>query len=127
MEYTHRVAYLIEFGEIPAGAVIMHTCDNPRCVNPIHLRAGTQKDNMQDAKKKGRLVPPPINLHLRGENSPCSKISEAQAVEIRGSSETQSVLAARFGISQTQVCRIRTGIRWKTIPSPTVLWQAFAS
>lgn len=32
----------------------MHTCDTPMCVNPDHLRIGTQKENMDDRDKKGR-------------------------------------------------------------------------
>ena len=39
---------------IPAGMVVMHTCDTPMCVNPDHLRIGTQKENMKDRDVKGR-------------------------------------------------------------------------
>src|ERR1051325_4313154 len=34
--------------------VVMHTCDNPPCVNPNHLQLATQKDNLNDARRKGR-------------------------------------------------------------------------
>lgn len=39
--------------------VVMHSCDNPCCVNPAHLSIGTQLDNMGDAKRKGRVHVPP--------------------------------------------------------------------
>jgi hypothetical protein len=41
---------------VPKGMDACHTCDTPLCVNPAHLFVGTRKDNMQDAKAKGRLV-----------------------------------------------------------------------
>jgi hypothetical protein len=42
--------------EVPEGHDACHTCDIPLCVNPAHLFVGTRRDNMQDAKAKGRLV-----------------------------------------------------------------------
>lgn len=50
---AHRVAYEIWKGEIPKGLVVAHSCDNPRCVNPDHLQAMTQADNVQDMVVKG--------------------------------------------------------------------------
>ena len=39
---------------IPQGMVVMHSCDNPGCINPQHLSVGTQSDNMKDCAAKGR-------------------------------------------------------------------------
>lgn len=50
-----RLSYELFVGEIPAGMYILHDCDNPACVNPMHLKLGTQKDNMQDCSKRGRI------------------------------------------------------------------------
>lgn len=51
---AHRAAYRVFKGEIPEGYVVMHSCDNPRCINPEHLSVGTLKDNTQDMMRKGR-------------------------------------------------------------------------
>jgi hypothetical protein len=51
---AHRVSFEYFKGAIPAGMLILHRCDNPSCVNPEHLRAGTQTDNMQEMVAKGR-------------------------------------------------------------------------
>lgn len=51
---THRVAYDLVKGDIPKGINVLHTCDNPKCVNPDHLFLGTQQDNVDDCINKGR-------------------------------------------------------------------------
>lgn len=51
---THRLQWMHTQGEIPTGMVIMHTCDNPCCINPDHLRLGSYGDNIKDCVTKGR-------------------------------------------------------------------------
>lgn len=50
----HRFIYSLMHGSIPPGMVIMHTCDNPFCINPGHHKLGTQSENAIDKVQKGR-------------------------------------------------------------------------
>lgn len=57
---AHRAAYRHTIGPVPEGLYLLHSCDNPCCINPEHLVPGTQQDNMDDASSKGvRLGEPP--------------------------------------------------------------------
>lgn len=51
---AHRVSYEHFVGSIPSGMMVLHSCDNPPCVRPDHLRVGTAKDNMSDAMNRKR-------------------------------------------------------------------------
>lgn len=57
-QLVHRLAWEEANGPIPAGMVIMHTCDNPPCYNLDHLRLGSQADNLKDRDRKGHGVVP---------------------------------------------------------------------
>jgi hypothetical protein len=77
---AHRLSWLIHFGAIPDGLIVMHRCDNRRCVNPEHLFVGTYADNTADMMAKGRQAK---NNGLKGELNPCAKLTNAQVREIR--------------------------------------------
>lgn len=51
---VHRLMYTLEHGAIPDGLNVLHSCDNPPCFNPAHLRAGTQKENIIESVLKER-------------------------------------------------------------------------
>lgn len=55
---AHRFSWALHNGRWPnKGKVIMHSCDQPLCVNPLHLTEGTQSENLKDCVEKGRHVP----------------------------------------------------------------------
>lgn len=45
MRPAHRIAYILEYGDIPAGLEIDHLCRNPACVRPEHLEPVTPREN----------------------------------------------------------------------------------
>jgi hypothetical protein len=51
---AHRISWIFHYGQIPAGLLVCHRCDNPRCVRPSHLFVGTQGDNLRDMEMKNR-------------------------------------------------------------------------
>ena len=53
-ERAHRVAWALRHGAIPAGAYVLHGCDNPACVNPLHLHIGDHTLNMREMASRGR-------------------------------------------------------------------------
>lgn len=56
---AHRVSFVLFTGaDVPPGAVVMHSCDVPACVNPTHLSLGSQADNIADAVAKGKFDRP---------------------------------------------------------------------
>lgn len=110
---AHRVAYVEENGLDWAdivGLVVMHTCDNPVCVNPDHLRLGTQADNMADMASKGRST--------LGSRNPNSRMDEKRVRALRkmhGNGVPQIELARKFGIHFTTVCMIVNRKTWQHV------------
>lgn len=107
---VHRVSYEIAHGEIPAGKVVMHKCDNPKCVNPKHLMVGTGKQNVEDRARKGRSA---RNIFF-GEQNPKSKITLEQAKFIKAHTEMgHKQIADMWGVSPNCIRSVRIGRTWK--------------
>lgn len=91
----------------------MHKCDNPKCVNPDHLEAGTQSQNILDAYARGRK-PKTITV-MRGEKHGGSKFKAADIHAIRDSSMSIRQLAALYGVNKSTIERIRHRKSWAHI------------
>lgn len=100
-----RAAWIYTYGPIPDGLGVLHHCDTPLCVEPGHLFLGTAKDNAEDRQAKGR------GTDLRGEKHHCARLTDEEIAEIRAATGTGKEVAARFGISQPYLWRLRAGLR----------------
>lgn len=72
------------------------------CVENIAWKS--PKANNADKLKHG--------THQAGEKHPRVKLTASQAAEIRGSTQPSRTLAAEYGVSQSQIVRIKNGARW---------------
>lgn len=106
---AHRAAWWIHYGAVPEGLNVLHKCDNPACVNPDHLFLGTQNDNIQDMIRKGRKV---YGVCPRGEAHGRAKLTAAQVAEIRKDPRLSSVVSEEYGVSPSQIYRVRSGANW---------------
>lgn len=115
--YAHRIAWEMANGPIPPGLFVLHTCDNPPCVNPDHLGVGTAKDNSSDASRKGRLNGRPNRP--KGEQNKSHVLTEDQVRFIRdarAAGESRRFLAEMFGVSRNEISRVTTRRLWKHLP-----------
>jgi len=97
-----------------AGLHVLHSCDNSRCVNPSHLRPGTDAENMQDALERNRI---PV-----GEARANSKLTEAEAYAVRDlrlMGYGPDVIAGRFGVSRSAVIAIAKQRTWRHLNAVT--------
>jgi len=112
---AHRASYELFIGPIPDGLHICHHCDNPPCVNPAHLYAGTNTDNIRDKVTRGRSG---IG-HTRpgGEKHHNAKLTNVEADEIRALYDSGGMsmrtLGARYGLSHFAIRKIVRGISYK--------------
>lgn len=129
---AYRVAWELFVGPIPKGMHVLHTCDNPLCVRwqgkgvyvvggvsylrHGHLWLGDHAANMADMSAKGRATGWPDASSLpRGVDRIESKLTEQQVVAIRTSSDSQRTLAARYGVSQVAISKVKRRKTWAHI------------
>ncbi len=110
-----RFSYELLIGPIPEGLCVLHTCDNPSCVNPKHLWLGTREDNIHDMEEKGRGV----HNGTPGEKHPMAKLNWKKVNKIRkmynAGKYFQKELAKIFSVTRSNISCIVRKNSWKNI------------
>jgi len=111
----HRELWILLNGPLPPKTMVLHSCDNPPCMNPAHLFAGTNSVNVRDMVAKGRQVIP----NRDGELHPRVKLTEKQVRAIRkmlaSGRFTQQELADMHGVKQAAISKIVLRRTWDHI------------
>lgn len=125
---AYHFVYKLFNGPIPTGLCILHECDNPSCVNPTHLKTGTQKDNRQDCVRRGRQAlgdahgsktrPERVARGCRVRTAVLTDdlVVTIRAIYCRGSKTHDTYgLAKKFGVSQATIWRVVNRLTWTHI------------
>lgn len=110
---AHKIIYELINGDTKNGKIIMHSCDNPSCVRPDHLVAGTYKQNMQDMDNKNRRV-------VREADDNTNSILTSRIVRrilklYRTGKYTHKQLSRKYHVTETSIWQIFNGISWKSV------------
>jgi hypothetical protein len=95
--YAYRITYEAVYGPIPEGLVACHLCDNPTCINPDHIKPGTQQENID-------MMPQPGALKVTPD------MAQAIRADYIDTDMTQAAIAAKYGVSKRSVGRTVSGI-----------------
>ncbi|MCO6011539.1 HNH endonuclease [Actinoallomurus purpureus] len=111
---AHAFALELELGyPTPEGKEACHRCDNPPCVNPLHIYYGTRKENIADGWARGHF---PV-----GSERSAARLTEDQVIELReryAAGGDAKALAAEYGIKVTSLRHIVLGLKWKHVGGP---------
>jgi len=115
---NHRKAWCdangVDINTLRSDQHIMHSCDNPPCINPDHLSLGSHLDNMADMRAKGR------SFKGIGQTSHNARLTDADVHSIKDALRDPyrgivTALAKKFGVRQQTISAIRSGDNWAHI------------
>lgn len=106
---VHRVLFRLYVGPIPKGYNLLHICDVRNCVNPDHLRIGTQAENIRDMQLRGR------SKHATGIDHGHAKLSEQDVRKIRIDPRPSRTIAPEYGVDKATILSIKQQKTWKKL------------
>ena len=118
---AHRFSYEVHNGPISdvagqdcRGACVIHSCDNPLCVNPRHLRVGSHVENMRDKADRGRVVSNPL-LGDKHQNSKLTseKVRRLRTMAANGLGPVS--IGRALGVSHAAISSVLTGRTWSHV------------
>lgn len=113
IEGSHRFSWRIHNGqEVPEGLDILHSCDNPPCVNPAHLHPGIHAENMAEMVDRERQA--------RGETSGNHVLTEEEVIAIYLSTKSNRALAREYDVCRSHISRIRSDFFWSHLTKDIV-------
>ncbi len=104
---AHRVICESYYGMMTKDDHACHRCDNPPCVNPLHLFVGTVEDNVRDRQNKKR--------HVHGTRHWKAKLTPEKVEEIKRMVASGSSIAAaarKMGVTTTCAWQALRGKNW---------------
>ena len=108
---AHVVSYALFIGPVPEGLCVCHKCDNPPCVNPVHLFLGTQNDNVKDCWGKGRGRKFPSQ---NGEANVIAKLTEEDVRYLRNNYKPpMSAWSKKYGVCDATLYHALKGDTWR--------------
>lgn len=111
---THRYAYFLHYGRHPGELMVLHSCDNPPCCNPKHLRLGDGFDNAADRAERNPVKP------LKGSEALNAKLRETDVLVIKLAFVDRAYgdircVAREFGVRPSTIANIVNGSAWAHI------------
>lgn len=110
---AHRISFLIAYGTVPP-ALVCHSCDNRKCVNPEHLFISDNEGNSKDMVEKGRSFRP-IGILAGAAKLNDSAVREIRRILSETNGGDQLRIASKFGVSQMAISKINQRKTWRHI------------
>lgn len=110
---VHRVVYYLTHGEISNKLQVLHSCDNRKCCNPLHLRLGTHQENMWDMTDRNRQSH--YGVSQPGETNGSHKLTLAQVKAILQDDRTLKLISMDYNVSKVRVSQIKRRKAWRNI------------